>query len=78
MIVAMELFAAAQGVDFRREELGQSARLGRGTAAAYDLIRQVVPFLEHDDVMYPHIQAVHTLVTDGTLVAEVDRSIGKK
>lgn len=78
MIVAMELFAAAQGVDFRREELGQSARLGRGTAAAYDLIRQVVPFLEHDDVMYPHFQAIHALITDGALVAVVDRAIGEK
>jgi histidine ammonia-lyase len=43
---------------------------------AYDLIRQRVPFLENDDVMYPHIQAVHQLVVDGTLVREVNRALG--
>jgi len=78
LIVAMELFAGAQGIDFRREELGHSARLGHGTAVAYKLIRQVVPFLEHDDVMYPHIQAIHELVAGGRLVREVERAIGKK
>ena len=75
-ILAMELLAAAQGIDFRRERLGPSAKLGRGTAVAYDLIRQRVPFLENDDVMYPHIQAVHQLVVDGTLVREVNRALG--
>jgi len=61
-ILALELFAAAQGIDFRREALGPKARLGQGTAPAYALIRRHVPFLAQDAVMYPHIEAVRELV----------------
>ena len=67
-ILALELLAAAQGIDFRRQVLGPEARLGRGTALAYDLIRQRVPFLEHDAVMYPYIEAVRELIASGELM----------
>lgn len=76
-ILGLELFAAAQGVDFRRRALGDEARLGAGTAPAYALIRSVVPFLERDDLMRPHIDAVHELVADGRLCAAVDDAIAR-
>jgi histidine ammonia-lyase len=66
MILAIELFAAAQGIDFRREAM-LDARLGRGTQLAYDLIRSRVPFLDRDAVMYPHMNTAHALVTGGDL-----------
>jgi len=75
-ILALELFAAAQGIDFRRQVLGPEARLGRGTAPVYALIRQQVPFLESDSVMYPHIEAVHELVASGRLAEAVREAIG--
>ncbi len=75
-ILALELFAAAQGVDFRREVLGPKARLGRGTRPAYALIREHVPFLDQDDVMYPHIEAVRKLVERGELREAVERVVG--
>jgi histidine ammonia-lyase len=65
-ILAIELLAAAQGLDFRRE-LMPAAALGQGTAAAYALIRGHVPFLPRDAVMYPHMAAVRELVVQGTL-----------
>jgi len=71
-ILAIELFAAAQGIDFRREMLGGDPRLGRGTAVAYELVRQRVPFLEQDAIMYPYIEAVRELVESGELVQAVD------
>jgi histidine ammonia-lyase len=74
-ILAIELFAAAQGIDFRREALGPEVCLGRGTAPAYELIRQQVPFLEYDAIMYPHIEAVRKLVASGELVREVETAI---
>lgn len=74
-ILALELFAAAQAVDFRRQALGEGARLGRGTAPVYRLIRERVPFLEHDDVMYPHIEAVRELIAEGTLRAAVREAL---
>jgi len=71
-ILALELLAAAQGVDFRREDLGDGAHLGRGTGPAYHLIRRHVPFIAEDTVLYPHIQAVRQLVADGSLVRAVN------
>lgn len=74
-ILAIELLAAAQAIDFRRQALGSQARLGQGTAPAYALIRRHVPFLEHDDVMYPHIEAVRRLIADGELLRQVHQAI---
>ncbi len=70
-ILALELFAAAQAIDFRREALGPEARLGQGTAPAFELIRQRVPFLDQDAVMYPHMEAVRELVASGELMRVV-------
>ncbi len=74
-ILALELMAAAQGIDFRREILGPAARLGKGTQAAYALIRRHVPFLERDAVMYPHIEAVTALVASGALARAVEEAL---
>ena len=74
-ILALELFAAAQGIDFRRAVLGSDAQLGQGTAPAYALIRQRVPFLEHDAVMYPHIEAVRELIASGKLREAVRQAL---
>ncbi len=74
-VLAIELLAAAQGVDFRREQLGTEARLGRGTAAAHAAIRECVPFLEHDAPLAPMIEAVRDLVSSGTLVGVVEEAL---
>lgn len=68
-IVAIELICAAQGIDHRR--LGSAGlKMGRGTQTAYDNVRQRVPFIERDSVMYPHIQAVLTLLREGSLLTD--------
>lgn len=74
-ILAIELFAAAQGIDFRRIVLGSGARLGAGTAPAWTLIRQRVPFLDHDAVMYPYIEAIRQLIASGELIREVHKAL---
>jgi histidine ammonia-lyase len=61
-ILALELFCAAQGVDFRRREIGEGRRLGKKTQPVYEKIRERVPFIEEDTLMYPHIEAVKKLV----------------
>jgi histidine ammonia-lyase len=65
-ILALELMSAAQGIDFRRRVL-PSARLGRGTQPIYDLIREHVPFIERDTVLYPYIRAMQKLVESGAI-----------
>ena len=63
-IIALELFCAAQGVDFRRREIGLEKRLGKKTQPVYEKIRGRVPFIEEDTLMYPHIEAVKNLVKE--------------
>jgi histidine ammonia-lyase len=77
-ILALELMAAAQGIDFRREQLGSDAKLGQGTAVAYSLVRQHVPFLEHDAVMYPHIEAVRRLIAEGSLKRDIEAALERR
>lgn len=77
-ILALELFAATQAVDLRREHLGAQARLGRGTDAAYALVRQHVPFLTQDAVMYPHIEAIHELVASGAIRSAVQEALSEE
>ena len=74
-ILAIELFSAAQAIDFRRNALGPDARLGRGTAPVYDLIRQHVPFLDRDSVMYPHMEAIRQLVRQREVAGRVDDAL---
>jgi histidine ammonia-lyase len=69
-ILALELFSAAQGIDFRRLKIGRDKKLGKGTQPVYDLIREKVPFIEKDEVMYPHIRAVTEMVSSGKLKAD--------
>ena len=73
-IVAIELLAAAQGIDFRRQQM-DGATLGKGTAVAYDLIRSKVPFLEADVHLAPLMEEVRQLVADGTIKEKVSEEI---
>ncbi len=62
-ILALELFAAAQGIDFRRKKIGVEKNLGKGTRRLYNLIREKVPFIEQDTYMKNYIEAVREIVT---------------
>ena len=67
-ILSIELMSAAQGIDFRKEVTRSGARLGRGTQPVYDLIRQHVPFIAEDTIMYHYMEAVHKLVREHHIV----------
>lgn len=67
-IVAVELICAAQGIDYRRLD-SAGLKMGTGTQQAYDAIRRRVPFIERDSVLYPQIEAVLTLLREGSLLA---------
>ena len=63
LILSLELFSAAQGIDFRRRKIGAEKRLGNKTASVYNLIREKVPFIERDTYMKPFIDAVHEIIS---------------
>ena len=74
-IVAIELLAAAQGVDFRRRQMGTSPKLGAGTAIAHKLIRAKVPFLNTDVHLAPLMEEARQLVANGTIKEAVEAGI---
>ena len=70
-VLALELLCAAQGIDFRRQALGPDAQMGQGTRVAYEAVRAVVPFIEHDEMLAPRIEGLRRLVVGGQLVASM-------
>ncbi len=61
-IIAIELLAAAQGIDFRRP-----LRTSKTLARAHEMVRQRVPFWDEDREMAPDIEAVSAMVRGGAL-----------
>ena len=60
-ILAIELFCAAQGIDFRKKAMGDKD-LGFGTRELYAEIRKRVPFIEKDTYLKKHLDAVIDIV----------------
>ena len=67
-ILSIELMSAAQGVDFRKQVIGADKLLGRGTRGVYALIREHIPFIEADTIMYGYIEKMRRLVASGEVV----------
>jgi histidine ammonia-lyase len=59
-VVAIELVIACQAVDLRRPK-----RLGAGTKPAYDLVREVIPFMDVGDGVPSDLEPVRDLVRSG-------------
>ena len=70
-ILAVEILCAAQAVD-----LAKPARLGAGTRAAHDAVRESVAVLERDRLLARDIEAVLALERRGTILDAVEKSIG--
>ncbi len=58
-VIAMEMLTAAQAIDFR-----EKAQLGDKTAKAYQYIRSLIPFISHDEVMYPYLHQMEQILID--------------
>ncbi|MGD9628144.1 MAG: histidine ammonia-lyase [Pyrinomonadaceae bacterium] len=61
-ILGLELLCAAQGIDFRKRSVGNDASLGAGTREIFDEIRAVVPFVQSDEYLKSHMDAVASVV----------------
>lgn len=70
-VLAMELMVACQGIDMRGNQ-----GLGKGTQAAYDLVRKGVTRLEEDREMYEDINYCEGIIEDGSLVRVVEEALG--
>ena len=70
-VLAMDLMVACQGIDMRGNK-----GLGKGTQAAYDLVRKEVARLEEDRPLYDDINYCENIIADGSLVKAVEEAIG--
>jgi histidine ammonia-lyase len=72
-VLAIELICSAQALDMR----GCEGLMGKGTAAAYKVLRSVVERLTEDRVMYTDLRKASALVADGTIVDVVESIVGE-
>jgi histidine ammonia-lyase len=72
-ILGIEFMAAAQALDFRKEEYS----FGKGTQKAKDVIRKHVEFLDIDRPLYKDHTEMKALVKSGEILEEVEKTVGR-
>ena len=65
-VPAFELICACQAVDQRD---GGAAELSSVTRGIYEMVREVVPYLDHDESLTDHITAAANLLREGKLLS---------
>jgi histidine ammonia-lyase len=66
----MEILTACQAIDLRVNK-----GLGEGTNLAYNLIRSSIPKLEKDRIMYIDINKVEEIISENTLLKEIENNV---
>jgi histidine ammonia-lyase len=70
-VLAIELMAGAQALDFRKP-----LKPGPGVAAAYDVVRRHVQFLEEDRPLHGDINRLSEVVRSGEILDAVEKAVG--
>ena len=70
-MLAVELLCAAQAADFKGAD-----KLGKGTRAAYDLVRSEVTFMDQDRAIYLDMNKVAQQIREGKYVQAVEAAVG--
>ncbi len=70
-IISIELFLAAQGLDFSRP-----LEPGTGTGAAYKRLREEIPYIDNDRYLHPLIETILGRVEDGSYLEAVEETAG--
>ena len=70
-VLAIELMCAAQALDLRKPLTS-----GVGTNTAHGIIRQFIPFLDKDRVLYKDVEDIENMVI-GAIRSKVEEKIGK-
>ncbi|HOK38300.1 MAG TPA: aromatic amino acid ammonia-lyase [Bacteroidales bacterium] len=72
-VLGIEFMAAAQALDFRKEEI---KTFGRGTTKAWEVIRRHVDFLDVDRPLYPDHTKMKEVVKSCEILNEVEKIVG--
>ncbi|MFO7880541.1 MAG: HAL/PAL/TAL family ammonia-lyase [Bacteroidota bacterium] len=71
-ILGIEFMAAAQALDFRKEEYS----FGKGVQKAWEVVRRHVEFLDIDRPLYPDHTNMQKLVKNCEILDEVENTVG--
>jgi histidine ammonia-lyase len=71
-VIAIELLCAAQGLDYLRP-----LRPGIGPRTAYEVIREIIPGLNGDRILYPDINKMVELIKEERLINSIEQAVGK-
>ncbi|QIB26373.1 histidine ammonia-lyase [Caloranaerobacter azorensis] len=71
-VLAIEMIAASQAIDFNGSE-----KLGKGTRAAYNKIRENIAYVDKDRILYKDINKSFELISSGDILKEVELCIGE-
>ena len=69
-VIAMEILTSVQAIDLRGKK-----KLGVGTEAAYNIVRDHTPFIDKDRIMYKDINICEDLIKDNLLVEAVEEAL---
>lgn len=72
-ILGIEIMAAAQALDFRKEEIN---KFGKGTTKAHEVVRRHIEFLDIDRPLYPDHTKMKEVVKSCEILEEVEKTIG--
>lgn len=71
-VLATELACAAQAIDLRGKK-----QLGKGTEAAYQAVRSVLPEMKEDREVYHDVNICEQLLVSGELIRKAEESAGE-
>lgn len=71
-VISFELLCGAQAAEIRNSNL-----LGRATERAFQLVREIVPYLSSDQCLTDYLELIATLIKSGRLLKEVEKTTGK-
>ena len=69
-VLAMEILTSVQAIDLRGKK-----KLGVGTEAAYNIIREHTSFIDKDRIMYKEINTCEDIIKDNLLVETVEEAL---
>ena len=72
-ILGIEFMAAAQALDFRKDEY----KFGTGVQKAKDVIRRHIDFLDIDRPLYPDHTRMKEIVKSCEILTEVESVVGR-
>ncbi len=74
-IIGVEALLATRAIFLTRDVLGSFA-LGKGTAALYGALSDVIPLVEHDSYMQRQIRPAFEMITSGKALAVAEEAVG--